>query len=89
MDDDFSPTRKLYAQQRGLYHKRASVDVSESEVQIECDAAPTMVGKSEDMMWKSESGSGETCDDPPSDPQTYAVQYAVQSGEKINLIAHT
>ena len=70
MDGDFSPTRKLYAQQRGLYHKCANVDASESEVQIKCDAAPTMVGKSEDMMWKSESGSGETCDDPPSDPQT-------------------
>ena len=68
MDDDFSPTRKLYTQQRGLYCKHASVDASESEVQIKCDAAPTMVRESEDMMWKSESGSGEMCDDPPSDP---------------------
>ena len=70
MDDDFSPARKIYAQQRRLYRKCASVDVSESEVQIKCDAAPTTVRKSEDMMWKPESGSGEMCDDPPSDPQT-------------------
>ena len=70
MDDDFSPARKFYAQQHGLYRKRASDDTSESEVQIKCDAAPAMARKSEDMMWKSEPGSGETCDDPPSDPQT-------------------
>ena len=42
--------------------------------QIKCDGAPTMVGKSEDMMWKSESGSGKTCDDSPSDPQTEGPQ---------------
>ena len=74
MDDDFSPTRKLYAQQRGLYRKRASDDTSESEVQIMCDAAPAMVGKSEDMMWKSEPGSGETCDDPPVRPTNRGPQ---------------
>ena len=39
-------------------------------MQIKCDVAPTMVGKSEDMMWKSGLGSGETCGDTPSDPQT-------------------
>ena len=38
-------------------------------MQIKCDVAPTMVGKSDDMMWKSESGSGETCDDPRPTPK--------------------
>ena len=34
-----------------------------------CDAVPAVIGKSDDMMWESGSGSG-GCDDAPPDPQT-------------------